>query len=131
MTKHDSRSVLREKVEDMEKSAVEIDSKMADDNISISSEKSEEIVVQSKSITKSTHNIINNITEMEGQKSSHMDFSKAFDRVPNQRFLEKLRHYGERGHLYNWITDFLADRHQEVVLEGVHPRTTDEDLDGV
>ena len=50
---------------------MEIDSKMADDNISISSEKSEEIVVQSKCITKSTHNTINNITEMVGQKSSH------------------------------------------------------------
>ena len=30
-----------------------------------------------------------------------------------------------RGRLNNWITDFLADRKQEVVMQGVHSRSTD------
>lgn len=54
-----------------------------------------------------------------------LDFSKAFDKVPHQRLLEKLQHYGVRGNLNKWIADFLADRHQEVVLEGVHSKPTE------
>ncbi|XP_072021445.1 uncharacterized protein [Amphiura filiformis] len=47
-----------------------------------------------------------------------LDFSKAFDRVPHQRLLLKLRHYGITGHIYNWISGFLTSRSQKVVLEG-------------
>ena len=53
-----------------------------------------------------------------------LDFSKAFDKVPHQRLLEKLRHYGVRDSINQWIADFLADRQQEVVLEGVHSNAT-------
>jgi hypothetical protein len=34
-----------------------------------------------------------------------LDFSKAFDKVPYQRLLLKLRHYGIRGNLLDWIED--------------------------
>ena len=53
-----------------------------------------------------------------------LDFSKAFDKVPHQRLLEKLCHYGVRDSLNKWIADFLADRQQEVVLEGTHSNAT-------
>ena len=53
-----------------------------------------------------------------------LDFSKAFDKVPHQRLLEKLQHYGIRGHLNDWVADFLRDRQQEVVLEGAHSSPT-------
>ena len=46
-----------------------------------------------------------------------LDFSQAFDKVTYQILLEKLQYHG---YLNNWIADSLADRHQEVVLEGAH-----------
>ena len=47
-----------------------------------------------------------------------LDFSKAFDRVPHERLLLKLHHYGIRGQLLAWIRDFLSERTQQVILEG-------------
>jgi hypothetical protein len=37
-----------------------------------------------------------------------LDFRKAFDKVPHQRLLLKLRHYGIRGNLLDWIEDFTS-----------------------
>lgn len=48
-----------------------------------------------------------------------LDFSKAFDRVPHERLLLKLQHYGIRGQLLSWVRDFLKGRTQQVALEGV------------
>ena len=39
-----------------------------------------------------------------------LDFSKAFDTVPHQRLLQKLRKYGIRNHTLNWISSFLTNR---------------------
>ena len=39
-------------------------------------------------------------------------FNKTFDKVPHKRQLEKLRHYGVRDSLNQWIADFLTDRQQ-------------------
>ena len=47
-----------------------------------------------------------------------MDFAKAFDKVPHQHLLYKLKYYGISCNAYNWISDFLTDRTQTVVLEG-------------
>lgn len=43
-----------------------------------------------------------------------VDFSKAFDKVPHQRLLRKLRDIGVSGRLYSWIADFLGDRTMQV-----------------
>jgi hypothetical protein len=42
---------------------------------------------------------------------------KAFDKVPHQRLLLKIRHYGIRGNLLDWIEDFLSERTQRVLVE--------------
>lgn len=46
-----------------------------------------------------------------------LDFSKAFDKVPHRRLLYKLDHYGIRGNTLQWISSFLTDRSQRVVVE--------------
>ena len=46
----------------------------------------------------------------------YFDFKKAFDSVPHQRLLLKLKSYGIEGHLVEWITAFLTDRKQRVVV---------------
>ena len=48
-----------------------------------------------------------------------LDFSKAFDRVPHERLLKKLDHYGIRGKTLEWIRAFLTNRTQKVTVEGV------------
>ena len=45
-----------------------------------------------------------------------LDFSKAFDTVPHQRLMTKLRYYGINGSTYNWIQTWLIQRTQCVVL---------------
>ena len=47
-----------------------------------------------------------------------LDFSKAFDTVPHQRLLSKLKHYGITNEIYNWIKTWLTQRIQRVVLDG-------------
>ena len=47
-----------------------------------------------------------------------MDFSKAFDKVSHSLLTHKLQHYGIRGKTNNWISSFLSDRTQCVVVEG-------------
>ena len=48
-----------------------------------------------------------------------MDFSKAFDTVPHERLLAKLKHAGVRNSLHNWVKNFLTKRTQKVTLDGV------------
>lgn len=54
-----------------------------------------------------------------------LDFSKAFDKVPHQRLLKKLHHYGIRGMILDWIKAFLLSRKQQVILEGVKSCASD------
>ncbi len=48
-----------------------------------------------------------------------LDFSKAFDTVPHDRLLSKLLHYGIDNTVNNWISAFLKQRSQSVVVDGV------------
>ena len=49
-----------------------------------------------------------------------LDFSKAFDKVAHGKLLLKLHHYGIRGDTLKWIKDFLDNRKQAVVINGIN-----------
>jgi hypothetical protein len=46
-----------------------------------------------------------------------MDFAQPFDKVPHKRFISKLKCYSISDQITNWITSFLANRTQAVLLE--------------
>ena len=48
----------------------------------------------------------------------YLDFQKAFDKVPHQRLLNKLKSHGIEGKLLKWLEDWLSERKQRVVING-------------
>ena len=48
-----------------------------------------------------------------------MDITKAFDTVPHKRLIFKLQWYGIVANIYQWISLFVSDRHQKVVIDNV------------
>jgi hypothetical protein len=47
-----------------------------------------------------------------------LDFLKAFDKVTQNSLIEKLKSYGFKALILNWIINFLKNRRQRVVLNG-------------
>ena len=56
-----------------------------------------------------------------GQQSDviYLDFAKAFDSVCHSRLIYKLHHYGIRGQILKWYENYLSNRVQYTVLQGV------------
>ena len=48
----------------------------------------------------------------------YLDFQKAFDKVPHQRLILKLKSHGMGNSIINWIEKWLTDRRQRVVVDG-------------
>ena len=48
----------------------------------------------------------------------YMDFSKAFDKVPHGRLVQKVKLPGIRGELARWTQNWLGHRRQRVAVEG-------------
>ncbi|KAL8576906.1 hypothetical protein ACOMHN_067356 [Nucella lapillus] len=55
----------------------------------------------------------------------YMDYQKAFDSVPHRRLLGKVRTHGVGGKVLGWIQDFLKERRQKVVINGIHSQDAD------
>ena len=47
-----------------------------------------------------------------------LDFSKAFDTVPHDGLLSKLKHYGIDEKIWLWICNFLKNSKQSVIVDG-------------
>ena len=77
-----------------------------------------------------THDLLSRLDHKEIIDMAILDFSKAFDTVPHQRLLNKLRLFGIDGKNRDWIECFLKGRTQSVVVDGVRshgPGITDGD----
>ena len=48
-----------------------------------------------------------------------LDFSKTFGTVPHDGLLGKLKHYGIDDNIWTWISHFLKQRTQRVVVDGI------------
>ena len=48
----------------------------------------------------------------------YCDFMKAFDKVPHNRLIHKVDHYGITGNVLGWVSSFLSNRTQSVHLNG-------------
>ena len=64
------------------------------------------------------HNLLESFEHKHRVDIGVLDFSKAFDTFPHPHLLKKLEHLGIRGDLYHWLTSFLTERDQRVVMEG-------------
>ena len=59
-----------------------------------------------------------------------MDFAKAFDILPHEELILKLKAYGLTGAILNWLIDFLTTRRKRVVI-GKNSSTWKDVLSGV
>ena len=48
----------------------------------------------------------------------YLDFAKAFDSVPHERLLEKVKGYGIRGDIFEWIRLFIKQARSKQYLIG-------------
>uniref|UniRef100_A0A8C5WCE6 Reverse transcriptase domain-containing protein n=1 Tax=Leptobrachium leishanense TaxID=445787 RepID=A0A8C5WCE6_9ANUR len=51
---------------------------------------------------------------------AYLDFSKAFDTVPHRRLINKLQSLRLDSNIVDWIRQWLSDRQQRVVVNGVY-----------
>ena len=59
--------------------------------------------------------ILNNQSQVD---VAILDFTKAFDKVPHQRLIAKLKYYNLDKSVIGWITSILSTRTQRVVVDG-------------
>ena len=72
------------------------------------------------------------IAESYDKKGSQIDiavlyFSKAFDTVPHDGLLSKLKHYGIDNNIWQLISNFLKNHKQCVVVDGISSSPVDVD----
>ena len=62
-------------------------------------------------------NIYKQLDTSNSVLSIFIDFSKAFDTVPHNILINKLNHYGIRGSILQWFSNYLSDRTQTTIFE--------------
>ena len=62
--------------------------------------------------------VVRYVDKKEAVDVVYLDFQKAFDRVPHQRLLLKIESIGIKGKVLTWLSAWLSNRQQRVVLNG-------------
>merc|ERR1711923_386122 len=70
-----------------------------------------------------THDLAKIMNRRSQADVAVLAFSKAFDKVPHERLIQKLNHCNLHPNTVEWIRSFLTDRSQRVVVDG---HTSDE-----
>ena len=70
-------------------------------------------------ILSATHEWFTLLEEGNEVGTVFFDLTKAFDLVPHRQLLRELEEIGLNDYLVNWISNYLTDRTQTVVLYGV------------
>ena len=76
-------------------------------------------------LTQLIHHIEDILHTLENDANAdviYLDFSKAFDKVDHRLLLQKLSRMGIHGKLLSWITAFLSNRKQCVLVKGTKSR---------
>ena len=63
-------------------------------------------------------NILKTLNNGEEVDVIYLDYAKAFDKVDHRILLAKAKRYGIDGKMLQWLTEFLSQRLQTVVVEG-------------
>ena len=84
--------------------------------------KSQHGFMKNRSCTTNLLEFLEVITEAADSGKSidviYLDFAKAFDKVPTERLLKKLKAHSVEGRVANWIRAWLTDRKQRVSVKG-------------
>ena len=64
------------------------------------------------------NDVFNIFDETKAVDIIYLDFQKAFDKVPHQRLLKKIKTHGITGKIHSWLEDWLTERKQRVVING-------------
>lgn len=49
---------------------------------------------------------------------NYMDFQKAIAKVPHSRLLKKMEKCDKNGNILSWVSDFLTNRTQRIIVQG-------------
>jgi len=78
--------------------------------------------MKNRSTTTQLMEALHNISKILDNKKQtdviYFDLSKAFDTVPHDLLLHKLKQFGIHGRLLKWITNYLTNRLQRVTCDG-------------
>ena len=66
------------------------------------------------------NDVENMVDEGDCIDAIYLDCCKAFDTVPYKHLIAKLKDAGVKGQVLTWITNFLVNRKQRVVISGNH-----------
>ena len=66
------------------------------------------------------HTIMKALDNRKEILTCFLDISKAFDRVSHRALIQKLRQLKIDGNLLDWFIDYLSNRKQRVLVDGVH-----------